>query len=135
MATSQTHQALVDEIVDWLRKEHGINKLRLTVDDTGPVGASKPKAIYGHVPDVYGKLTGSNYTIIGEAKTPRDLESPHTWSQLESFIRHLSVEGGGELILATQWSSASSAKAIVRRLCQTIKPTGVRAVVLDQLSV
>ena len=135
MPISITHERLVSEVVKWIRSEFGTSDLVLYTDAVNGDSNSHPPNIDGFIPDVYGRILTEEYIIVGEAKTPGDLEREHTYMQLGSFIRHVAAHGGGILILATQWPNANCAKAIVRILKKKYETNLVTTKVLDQLSV
>lgn len=134
MGVSYDHELLVGQIVNWINANHSIENARIFVDKIDVLGAAKPKAIYGYIPDVFCMLRSSGFPIIGDAKTPNDLEAIHTRLQLEAFMKHLSLLGGGKLVVATTWASANSAKAILRRVRDKFGSPNIEILVLDQAS-
>ena len=132
MGVSRDHERLVNDIVHWIERNHGDKNYRLFVDRVDVLGASKPKKIGGYVPDVLCNLPAGGRAIIGEAKTPGDLEGRHTLLQLEAFMKHLAADGGGLLIVSTTWASSNSAKAILRRVRCELDATKVGTLVIDE---
>jgi prolyl oligopeptidase PreP (S9A serine peptidase family) len=56
----------------------------------------------------------SRHVVIGEAKTPLDLENMHTEKQLEIYFQHISKQASGHIELAVSLSCAGAAHALCR---------------------
>ena len=67
------------------------------------------------IPDVIAcTLKNPEKIIIGEAKTPKDLETRHTLMQLLAFIRYCAQKNNGTmLIIAVPWYYHRRARQIV----------------------
>lgn len=112
MSQSDEHRLLVLQLSEALAARHpGICTV---VDVQAAPGDAVPPMFSGHRPDLYARLPNSAALIIGEAKTPRDIDNEHTRSQIRSFIAHLDHTQGSRLILATTGKGANSAKTLLR---------------------
>lgn len=112
MSQSDEHRLLVLKLSEALVARHpGIFPI---VDVQAAPGDAVPEMIDGHRPDLYAQLPNSAALIIGEAKTPRDIDNEHTRSQIRTFIAHLDQTQGSRLILATTGQGANSAKTLLR---------------------
>lgn len=68
-----------------------------------------PPIIGGNRPDVFARDIGASLSIIGEAKTPEDIDNQHTFDQLESFFDYLRVQPKAEFWMGVPWLSAGTA--------------------------
>jgi len=76
-----------------------------------------PFTIGSYRPDVYAQSRLFDREIIGEAKTPRDLDTKRSRMQLTAFLRKISESTSGALILATQWDYVRYANSLLKQLC------------------
>ena len=135
MAVSQKHEELVSQLVAWIVTNYATQRPCILTDRVGVLGESRPTSIDGFIPDVYCTLSANNFIIIGDAKTPNDLKSIHTRRQLRAFMRHLSIIGGGQLIVSTQWICTNSVKTILRRLQFVEQISSVTTAVVDEVRI
>ena len=86
MSESPQHLRLVRAILTYVGREFPDATALAVFDDTA-VSASgeRPPRINGYVPDVYAADVPPSMTIIGEAKTRRDLETARSREQIASF--------------------------------------------------
>lgn len=55
------------------------------------------------------------YTIIiGEAKTPQDIENGHTLKQLTSFLSHCALHEPAAFVLAVPWHQSKNALSLLK---------------------
>ena len=135
MAVSRRHEELVHAIVDWLQTEHPHGgTLSISAESIFCEHLPNPPLINGFIPDVYAVGMLETRTIIGEAKTPRDLETQRSMAQFEAFLTHLSDCQNAQLVIATPWISVNSAKAIIRSIRRRRHIDGVGVVYLEPLS-
>gem|GEM_PF-2578923 len=118
------------EILRFVVSEYGAN-FSIRADCAFNTCYLYPPKIDGHIPDVYAAALIDERIVIGEAKTPIDLESPRTQEQLTAFINFLDKHQGSTFILATQWGSINSAKSIVRSIFRRNNITNVAARYID----
>ena len=135
MAGSRSHEELVRAIMDWLQVQHpAAETISISADCIFCEHLPNPPLLNGFIPDVYAVGIAEPRTIIGEAKTPRDLETPRSRAQLEAFLTHLCQCQNAQFIIATPWPSVNSAKAIVRSITKRRHIDGVAVVFLEPLS-
>lgn len=135
MAESNQHLRLVRSILTYVRQEFGeIEALALFDDTAEPVRGEKPPLVNGHVPDVYATDSPPSITIIGEAKTQRDLETDRSREQIGCFLDHLAVRPNGVFILAVPLAAGATARGMMKRLLGERPSVSVRVVVLDGLA-
>ena len=118
---SVAHETLVDLIKNWIEKKYNGIDGQIAVDgDT--LGDTKPVRIEGFVPDLFCYFPKTNHTIIADAKTPKDLENPHTAAQLKAYLRYLMLlNGTTEIIIATRHRWAPSAKSLLRSIAKNLE--------------
>ena len=76
MAESELHRNLVNMMYRWIsRVWFDGDSAAVFVDDGDTSTGPPPPTILGHRPDVYALLPGTTGVIVGEAKTPSDLEN------------------------------------------------------------
>lgn len=122
---SRTHEDLVAMILKWIDERGFGADAQLFCDKVGILGETKPKSIGGYVPDVYCYVPSANHIIIGDGKTPGDLETRHTKAQLDTFATFLaSSKGAGELVVATRFEWAACARSILKSL-ESVRERGV----------
>ncbi len=90
MPESHVHATLVSLLLRFLDERHGHNLGLCVYRDTATADREdKPRRINGYVPDILALTVPASFTIIGEAKLHRDLDTPHSRSQLRAFLRFL----------------------------------------------
>lgn len=125
---TEAHETLVKMILWWLDKRDLGADAQVFSDTVGALGAEKPKKINGYIPDVYCDIPRLGHTIIGDAKTPNDLETRHTRDQLEAYADYLATHRtSGELVIATRFEWAGSARSILKNLAP-VRERGIPAV-------
>lgn len=89
----------------------------------------------GFIPDVY--YSYNKLTIIGEAKTEKDLERQHSIMQYKAYIKHLQkrIDNGYEciLIIAVPWQATISAYKIIKKLAK--ESNKLKIIIMDELGV
>lgn len=118
------------EVLQFIEDEF-TSTFSISVDCSFATSYPHPPRISGHIPDVYAKKIIGQTVIIGEAKTPIDLESPRTKEQLTAFIKYLDKYQNSIIVLAARWSSINSAKSIVRSIFRRHQITNVTAHYID----
>jgi len=91
--------------------------MRIISDIQESPGDQVPFLIGNHRPDIYAADLSQGAKpslVIAEAKTDMDLDSPHTESQVRSFIDFLEHRDQSKLILLTTGAGARRAKSILR---------------------
>lgn len=130
---SSAHESLVDLILEWIEEEYLGMDFQLFHDSVGLLGANRPRSIFGYVPDVFFYVPAIDHTIIGDAKTPNDIETKHSKAQLEAYARYLTgLKGSGELVVSTRHQWAACARSVLRNL-KTVKEDNLKTTVLCEL--
>lgn len=136
MPESSQHQDLIVRTIDHVGQRFGgLYSLRIRHDLPQLIGSDKPPRIGGFTPDIYAFDTPLTLTIIGEAKTPQDLETDHSRSQLKAFIEYLIGQPRGVFILAVNFTRTPAARRVlstVRRQVGRPDPN-LEIFVLDEL--
>jgi len=134
MAESPQHSRLVRLIVKFVEQEFALLEWLAIYDDTTePHRGEKPPRIGGYVPDVFAVDTPRSTTIIGEAKTLRDLSTQRSRDQITGFLNYLSLVHNGVFILATPLLAAGMARTVVAGSHRGV-PSTTRIVFLDGIS-
>ena len=90
MPESSTHVALVQSIVQFAIREFGaLADIAVREDAVRPIRHEKPPRIDRYVPDVFVTDVPTTRTLIGEAKTLKDIETDHTRRQVSTFLTYL----------------------------------------------
>lgn len=134
MTESAQHRKLVQLLQGWVAATYFDGESGpILVDSADSNRYSKPPTICGFIPDLYARRDPVGGIIIGEAKTPGDLENHHTRAQLAAFLRKCAEDAGSVLVLATPWHSERTAKAVLRHVQRRTDMNHVDAIVLEQL--
>jgi len=129
MGESLAHVRLVQEIIDWIssRDSHAV-----ILADTSIFNAKdRPPVISGHIPDVFARVDSLQRTIIGEAKTRKDLENEHTMSQFRAYSSYCKYNPETLLILAVPWEMRRFVHNLFNRLKNENNLQAETIVVLD----
>ena len=136
MAVSSIHEKMVQAILIWIAERYeNEEQLSVAADCIFAEDLPLPPNIDGYIPDVYATGLKNKRTIIGEAKTPKDLETPRSREQIRAFIQHLSNAENPAFIIATPWMSTNSAKAIVKSIMKRTGISNVDTVILEKLPI
>lgn len=93
-----------------------------------------PQLLGSFRPDLYARSIISNRELLGEAKTPRDLETLRSRRQLEAFINSASKNKGMAIILATRWDCVRNANSLIKKICNDLKVPFPHYAILDEFS-
>jgi hypothetical protein len=116
MPESILHARLVKELSDYISIEFfNGDSGKILRDSSGVSSNDRCYNINGFIPDVIARaFTGALKCVIGEAKTPRDIETRHTMMQLESYLTFCSQEGNSALlVVAVPWAYHRLARQIL----------------------
>ena len=134
MAESSKHASLVQIIINYIGREHShVTGLGIVNDLSSPLHAEKPNRIEGFVPDVYAFDAPLTTVIIGEAKTPDDLETERSKKQITAFLSFLGHQQAGIFILAVPWQLKRRADSLVAALRAASGAASVKTVTLDDM--
>lgn len=81
----------------------------------------RPRAIEGFVPDVFAGTSPVTFTLLGEAKTQADLDTKHTRSQLEAFLRFLQWEQEPHFVMAVPILLVPTARRLVQAAASAVR--------------
>jgi hypothetical protein len=134
MGESVQHMKLVRSLVGWVAQAYFDGDLgHIFVDSPEGLLSGRPPPLGGFVPDVYAQRLGPKTVIVGEAKTPRDLESRHTQAQLTAFLGHCTQVPGSVFVLAVPWPMTRFARSLLGAIQRHHRLPAVSTIVLDQL--
>lgn len=130
MAEGAIHKALVHRLEAAISIALG-PKAQGIVDRDG--GYRDPTWMIGRAfPDV--RAFGQGIEVIGEAKTPRDLETARSQRQIASFMRYVEQMTDAHLVLSVQWHTTSTAWNLLRRCASDWHAVRSKVHVLNGLS-
>ena len=134
MPESITHMELVQKLFDyvrdvWMDGDGG----QILLDDQEWPTSARPYTVNGHTPDLYARNHATGLLVIGEAKTPHDLETKRTAMQLRSFLSRCSEESHSVFILAVRWYMTASALNLIRLTKRRHRLHSVPSVVINEL--
>jgi hypothetical protein len=134
MGESNNHIQLVEAMVYWIAGTYlNGDKGYLLIDHPDAAVCSKPPKINGYVPDVFTASAPHSRKIVGEAKTIRDIERPHSVEQIKAFLRYCSIHEDAVFVFAAPWSMSRYAKALLKRLQQQTRSQMVKIMVIEGL--
>jgi hypothetical protein len=118
MSESALHSAQVGEIESFVRRMTGPrDDLIIYRDSSESDRQTLPPLMGGYRPDVFARLWKDKRFIIGEAKTQGDLLTAHTRSQLTAFIKEISEDRRGAVVLCAPFAVQPTARALLWELC------------------
>ena len=134
MPESIIHANLVQTVLNFAERELGaLADIAVREDSLRPVRGEKPPRIQGYVPDVYATNVPTTITLIGEAKTQKDLENEHSERQISAFLRYLSHTERGIFVLSVPPTASATARRLLSELNRPFANAAIRTVVLDGL--
>lgn len=113
---SALHTRLVEHLVATVEERYSLHTDLVVFADHHRFGRDRPPTIGVFTPDLFAVRVPSTFHVIGEAKTPGDLETDRSHRQLAAFLDHLALYPGSTLILAVPWITAPRARYILKRL-------------------
>lgn len=134
MGESQAHLELVQRLVEFAAWRLSSYRAVAVFSDLPPTPRrDKPPRIGGFRPDVFATDVPTTIQLVGEAKTPADLEQQHTLLQLAAFLSHLRIRGG-ILVIAVPWAMRTVAQRLVQDTAMAVGATGVEFLIIDDIS-
>lgn len=134
MSESSEHIELVNMIKQYVIMKHPHAEKYLFRIDCGDSDYKPPQMINGYTPDFLYEWNG--VLIIGEAKTPFDLERPHSNFQFQSFLRYCEQYNGVSFfILATSWDFVATGKNLLKRLYKDINCSKTKIDVISRITI
>ncbi len=134
MAESELHRNLVNMMYRWIsRVWFDGDSAAVFVDDGDTSTGPPPPTILGHRPDVYALLPGTTGVIVGEAKTPSDLETRRSQDQLSAYLRYCAGQRDSRLVVAVPWTHEASARVLLSVIKKNIGTEFVQTNVMSHL--
>jgi len=93
----------------------------------------KPPKLYEFVPDIFVLNTTRYAFVIGEAKTPTDIDKNHTMEQLTAFLRKCSESNNSLLVIAVPWHVARLARSVIEHCKKKAGLEVVKTMVIERL--
>ena len=109
---SAAHANLVLKLARMVGERHAASSLVMLVDHVS-YGANRPWSVDGFVPDLLATDFATDLEVLGEAKTPGDLETPRSIRQIGAFVQHVSLRPGGRFYLGVRWGHEPRAKLVL----------------------
>ena len=133
MPESDTHAALVQAVILYAEREFGgLADIAVREDSVRPLRGERPPIIEGYVPDVFVTDVPTTTTLIGEAKTQRDVETDHSRRQIFAFLRYLSNTSRGIFVLSVPILASAMAQQLLAELNEPYVGSATRIIVLDR---
>jgi hypothetical protein len=127
---TEQHVRLVETLAAEIRARHGgLYSLTLFVD-LPSFRRDRPRVIGGFVPDVFAVDAPETCRIIGEAKTPIDLETDRSRAQIEAFLGHLSRFPNSNFYLAVPLLYRNRAETLLGSAISNLAAPTVRVDVI-----
>ena len=132
MPESSAHARLVRAIILYAEREYeGLTNLAVQEDAVRPLRGERPPKVEGYVPDVFLTNVPTTMTLIGEAKTQKDLETDHSRQQISAFLSYLSKTPQGVFVLSVPSVAVATARRLVSETSRSFPESTTRTVVLD----
>jgi hypothetical protein len=117
MPESDLHRQLVLSLGDLIRQRRSGSWIMFLDCEPNIEYDGCPPMLDTVRPDIYARERHVSHVVIGEAKTSKDIDNPHTEGQLAAYFDHLSDLPSAELVLAVPYLFAGTA----HRLCRSLK--------------
>lgn len=124
------HVRLVRSLEAEIKQRHAVLYSLTVFVDLPERRRDRPQAIGGFIPDVFAVDVPETCRIVGEAKTPLDLESDRSRVQIEAFLGHLSRFPRANFYLAVPLLYKTRAEVLLLQAVGNAFATGVNVVVI-----
>ena len=132
MPESERHARLVKAIIAHLDRRLGkICEIMVRDDSVRPLRDERPPKLPQFIPDVYATDVPITRTVVGEAKTAKDLETGHSRKQIASFLEYLAHTPNGLFILAVPPNFKARARSLLAELSLPLEGNGPATEVID----
>jgi hypothetical protein len=132
MPESATHSVLVKNILKFLDHNFGsLTEIAVREDSPTSQRGERPPMVGGFVPDVFATNVPTTLTVIGEAKTRKDLERAHSQEQILAFLEYLAATPNGVFILSVPFVAGATARRIARIAGSSFVGATTKIIVLD----
>lgn len=129
MSEGEFHVRLVTALLGAMVRHYANDELTVCADIASTREYLPPTLIGNQRPDVWARTGHSRTTIVGEAKTPRDVDTLHTRAQLKAFLEFLACETKSVIWMSVPLAQAGEAMRLVRGLRQELKVPQVGIIV------
>lgn len=134
MGESVTHARLRKALASWAEDNYGREACAsMLIDDPSTCPGNFPPNIEGYVPDMFLRTSTSQQLIIGEAKSPGDLETRHSREQLAAYLRYLALHPNSVFVIAVPWFVVNQAKSLIWSIQKRNNALNVNLVFLEKL--
>lgn len=113
---SKRHVYLVEKLIQEVERRHYHPRGLMIFADHHRFGSDRPQTISGFTPDVFACDLPATFRILGEAKTPVDLESVRSRRQMTAFLDHLALYQKSTFYLAVPYFTAPRARFILKSI-------------------
>ena len=110
---SARHVRLVEALIRTVESRHQPPRGLLIFADHHRFGTDRPPTIGGFTPDLLASDLPETFRVVGEAKTPADLETERSRRQVLAFLDHLALYAGSVFYLAVPILSAPRARSLL----------------------
>lgn len=105
---------MVEDLIEWVRQEY--DQAVILADTSIYPCTDRPPRIGGYVPDLYARVALPTRLVLGEAKTPLDLDNHHTKSQLVAFLGFCHLHPLSHFVMAVPWDMSARAHNMLRQV-------------------
>lgn len=131
MRESSEHRHLIDKGCKYICSKHP-ESTSVRIDEYAPLGT--PKALYylDHEPDIV--VEGSDYLVIGEAKTSKDILTAHSKRQYDDYLKSGTYEKKEVYFyLFVPWDAYAGACNYLNKRCKTPGLNTVHCAVVSEV--
>ena len=134
LSESKLHIELVKTLADWIchKSSYLGDKKLVFIDSPDSLNQELPRKIGDYRPDILAYDNQTQRSVIGEAKTAKDLDSSRSHEQIRAFLSYVYSNKQAVFILATQWDAVRYAHNLIRTLSNDLVLDPVNFGVLDQ---
>ena len=136
MPESFEHHFLVQQSLQYIQEHSLVKEPRLIKLDSFHLSErDSPPMIEGYRPDLFYEEVLGGMCLIGEAKTGKDLDRPHTKAQICAFLGYCKRKNSSLFLLAVPWDYERRAKNLAKHLQTECGADNVKILVLRKLKV
>lgn len=133
MSESETHSRLVAATLRAIQGAAAGAPMDIWADHSATGEHLTPFEVGLHQADVIAIRKDSGFTYIGEAKTKRDVDTPHTHSQLQAYYEFLLTQRGGLLWVSVPLGIGGTALRVAKTIRREAKCERVGLIVSEWL--
>lgn len=126
MSEGEHHSRLVAALLEAMRSEFSESISTIYCDSPLDGRFLRPRLIGAIRPDIHLQCTCPPLTIVGEAKSARDVDNLHTRSQLKEMLEHLTTVQEGLLWLAVPLAESGAAFRVANEVRRQLRADHVR---------